>query len=269
MLKGKTALVTGSVIGIGNATARALAAEGCNIMMCGLGSPDEVEASRAAIEADHGVIVKFFDADLAQRERTEALAKATEAEFGAIDILVNNAVIRYYDDIVDFDPKNWDHALAVNVTAPFDLTRLALPGMKERSWGRIVNISSIMGLAARSGRADYITSKTAIIGLTRSTAAETLRDPNITCNAIAPGSVLSDFIKARIQKMADERQTSFEDMAKRYKKDIGQIADFIEPAQIADAIVYLCRDESRHVSGTVLPVDGGIAATWVENPDEI
>ena len=126
-----------------------------------------------------------------------------------------------------------------------------------------------MGLAARSGRADYITSKTAIIGLTRSTAAETLRDPNITCNAIAPGSVLSDFIKVRIQKMADERQTSFDEMAKRYKKDIGQIADFIEPAQIADAIVYLCRDESRHISGTVLPVDGGIAATWVENPEEI
>lgn len=269
MLKGKTALVTGSVIGIGNATARALAAEGCNIMMCGLGTPEEVEASRAAVETEFGVTVKFHDTDLAERAQTEALAAATVEQFGGIDILVNNAVIRYYDDIVDFDPKNWDHALAVNVTAPFDLTRLALPGMKSRGWGRVVNISSIMGLAARSGRADYITSKTAIIGLTRSTAAETLRDPNITCNAIAPGSVLSDFIRARIQKMADERQTSFDEMAKRYKKDIGQIAEFIEPAQIADAIVYLCRDESRHISGTVLPVDGGIAATWVENPDEI
>ena len=213
MLKGKTALVTGSVIGIGNATARALAAEGCNIMMCGLGTPAEIEASRAAIELEYNVTVKFFEADLAQRNQTEALALASMEEFGSVDILVNNAVIRYYDDIVDFDPKNWDHALAVNVTAPFDLTRMALPGMKKRGWGRIVNISSIMGLAARSGRADYITSKTAIIGLTRSTAAETLRDPNITCNAIAPGSVLSDFIKVRIQKMADERQTSFDEMA--------------------------------------------------------
>ncbi|MEE2688587.1 MAG: SDR family oxidoreductase [Pseudomonadota bacterium] len=269
MLEGKTALVTGSVIGIGNATARAFAAEGCNIMMCGLGTPEEIETSRAAIETDYGVTVKFHSADLADRRQTEELAKSTQEELGSIDILVNNAVIRYYDNIVDFDPKNWDHALAVNVTAPFDLTRLALPIMREEGWGRIVNISSIMGLSARSGRADYITSKTAIIGLTRSTAAETLRDPNITCNAIAPGSVLSDFIKARIQRMAEERQTSFEDMAKRYKKDIGQIADFIEPAQIADAILYLCRDESRHINGTVLPVDGGVAATWIENPDEI
>ena len=158
MLKGKTALVTGSVIGIGNATARALAAEGCNIMMCGLGTPAEIEASRAAIELEYNVTVKFFEADLAQRNQTEALALASMEEFGSVDILVNNAVIRYYDDIVDFDPKNWDHALAVNVTAPFDLTRMALPGMKKRGWGRIVNISSIMGLAARSGRADYITS---------------------------------------------------------------------------------------------------------------
>ena len=269
MLEGKTALVTGSVIGIGNATARAFAAEGCNIMMCGLGTPEEIETSRAAIEMDYGVTVKFHGADLADRRQTEGLAQSTRDQFGSIDILVNNAVIRYYDNIVDFDPKNWDHALAVNVTAPFDLTRLTLPIMREKGWGRIVNISSIMGLSACSGRADYITSKTAIIGLTRSTAAETLRDPNITCNAIAPGSVLSDFIKARIQRMAEERQTSFEDMAKRYKRDIGQIADFIEPAQIADAILYLCRDESRHINGTVLPVDGGVAATWIENPDEI
>ena len=268
MLKGKTALVTGSVIGIGNATARALAAEGCNIMMCGLGTPEDIEASRAAIAADLVSRLSTMRGS-ADRSQTEDLAKSTEDQFGSLDILVNNAVIRYYDNIVDFDPKNWDHALAVNVTAPFDLTRMALSGMRDNGWGRIVNISSIMGLAARSGRVDYITSKTAIIGLTRSTAAETLRNPNITCNAIAPGSVLSDFIKVRIEKMAEERQTTFEDMAKRYKNDIGQIADFIEPAQIADAIVYLCRDESRHINGTVLPVDGGIAATWIENPDEI
>ena len=137
MLKGKTALVTGSVIGIGNATARALAAEGCNIMMCGLGTPEDIEASRAAIAADFGVEVKYHDADLADRSQTEDLAKSTEDQFGSLDILVNNAVIRYYDNIVDFDPQNWDHALAVNVTAPFDLTRMALSGMRDNGWGRI------------------------------------------------------------------------------------------------------------------------------------
>ncbi len=263
MLKGRTALVTGSVIGIGNATARALAAQGCNIMLNGLGEPEDIEKVRAGMEAE------YHGADLAQREQTEDLARTTEAEFGSLDILVNNAVIRYYDNIVDFDPKNWDHAMAVNVTAPFDLTRMALPGMKKRGWGRIVNMSSIMGLAGRSGRSDYITSKTAIIGITRATAAETLRDPNITCNAISPGSVLTDFIKARIQKMAEERQIGFEEMSKRYKRDIGQIADFIQPEQIADAILYFCRDESRHITGTVLPIDGGLVATWVENPDDV
>jgi 3-hydroxybutyrate dehydrogenase len=198
MLKGKTALITGSVIGIGNATARAFAAQGVNIMLNGLGEPDNIERVRAGMEAEYGVTVKYHGADLAQRDQTEDLAKSTQDQFGSLDILVNNAVIRYYDDIVDFDPKNWDHAMAVNVTAPFDLTRCALPGMRKKGWGRIVNMSSIMGLAARSGRADYITSKTAIIGITRATAAETLRDPNITCNAISPGSVLTDFINARL-----------------------------------------------------------------------
>ena len=171
MLKGKTALVTGSVIGIGNAAARAFAAQGCNIMLNGLGEPDDIEKVRASIEREYGVTVKYHGADLAERGQTEDLAKSTQDQFGSLDILVNNAVIRYYDDIVDFDPKNWDHAMAVNVTAPFDLTRCALPGMRKNGWGRIVNMSSIMGLAARSGRADYITSKTAIIGITRATAA--------------------------------------------------------------------------------------------------
>ena len=269
MLKGKTALITGSVIGIGNATARAFAAQGVNIMLNGLGEPDDIEKIRAGMEAEYGVTVKYHGADLAQRDQTEDLAKSTQDQFGSLDILVNNAVIRYYDDIVDFDPKNWDHAMAVNVTAPFDLTRCALPGMRKNGWGRIVNMSSIMGLAARSVRADYITSKTAIIGITRATAAETLRDPNITCNAISPGSVLTDFIKARIQKMAEERQIGFEEMAKRYRKDLGQIADFIQPEQIADAMLYFCRDESRHITGTVLPIDGGLVATWIENPDDL
>lgn len=267
MLKGKTALITGSVRGIGEAAARALAAEGCNIMLNGLGELDEIERTRASIAADHRVEVAYHGADLARRAEVEDLVRSTEDCFGAVDVLINNAVIRYYDSIVDFDPANWDHALAVNLTAPFDLTRLVLPGMKARGWGRIVNLSSIMGLTARSGRVDYITCKTALIGLTRATAAETLRDANITCNAICPGSVLTDFIRARIQKMADEKGLSWDDMAARYRADLGQIADFITPGQIADAMVYFCRDESRHITGTTLPIDGGLAATWLENPD--
>ena len=269
MLEGKTALITGSVRGIGEAAARALAGQGCNIMLNGLGEPDAIERTRGAIASEYSVEVAYHGADLSRRNEVEDLVKSTESRFGALDILINNAVIRHYDTIVDFKPANWDHALAVNLTAPFDLTRLALPGMKARGWGRIINLSSIMGLTARTGRVDYITCKTALIGLTRATAAETLRDPNVTCNAICPGSVLTDFIRARIQKLADEKGIGWDEMAVRYRADLGQIADFITPEQIADAMLYLCREESRHISGTALPVDGGLVATWLENPDEM
>ena len=157
MLQGKSALVTGSTRGIGAAIAAALAAEGCNVMLNGFGHAAQIESTRQELAERCGVSVAYHGADLAQEAEVDALTDATAEAFGGVDILVNNAVIRYFHSIDDFPREEWRHALAVNVTAPFVLTQNVLPGMKSKGWGRIVNFSSVLGLAARSGRADYIT----------------------------------------------------------------------------------------------------------------
>jgi 3-hydroxybutyrate dehydrogenase len=181
MLKEKTALVTGSTRGLGEATAKALAAEGCDVMLNGFGEADEIERLRASIETTHGVRARHNGADLADADALDGLVAATEAELGPVDILVNNAVIRYFHSIESFDRKDWQHAIAVNLTAPFFLIQNVLGGMRARGWGRIVNISSVLGLAARGGRVDYVTCKTGLLGLMRTTAAEIKSEANVTC----------------------------------------------------------------------------------------
>jgi 3-hydroxybutyrate dehydrogenase len=264
MLKGKVALVTGSVVGIGQTTARALAEMGCDIMLNGLGSAEEIEQTKSSIANDFGVNVKYHGADLAHRSQVEDLAKSTQDQFGRLDILINNAVIRYYKRVVDMDPKEWDHALAINLTAPVDLARLALPGMIHNEWGRIISMSSTMGLSGKSGRIDYIATKTALIGYTRAIAAETLAWPDITCNALCPGSVLTPFIRKRIQGIADERGISFEEMAPIYRSDIGQNTDFIEPERVSCVIAFLCTDAAKDINGVSIPIDGGLSNTWMQ-----
>ncbi len=263
-LSGRAALVTGSTSGIGLATARRLAAEGCDVMLNGLEPAGEGAAIAERLSAETGRRVAYEHADLSDRAALEGLVAAVSATFGRLDVLVNNAVLRHYREVPDFVPEEWDRALAVNVTAPFDLCRLALAMMRAGGWGRIVNLSSVLGLGGRSGRADYVTAKTAIIGLTRAVAAETLRDPGITCNAVCPGSVLTDFIRARIERQARERGLPFEEMARRYRHDLGQQADFITPERIAGIIAFLCSDEAVDIHGVALPVDGGLSATFME-----
>ncbi|SRR5690606_8006341 len=263
-MKRRTALVTGSTRGIGEAIARALAAEGCNIMLNGLGEPDEIERLRTEIEATAGVEVRYHGADLSRRPETEDLVRSTHDAFGSVDILVNNAVIRHYRSIPEFDPAEWDYAMALNVTAPFDLCRLTLPLMREKGWGRIISMSSVLGLAGRAGRADYVTAKTALIGLTHALAAETLGDPDITANAVCPGSVLTPFIRDRIARLAQEKGLSWDEMSVRYRHDLGQQADFITPERIASLVTFLCRDEARDITGAAIPVDGGLSGAWMQ-----
>jgi len=267
MLKGKTALVTGSTRGIGEATARALAAQGCNVMMNGFGDPDEIEAKRAQIEADTGATVRFHGADLSDEKQLDDLVDSAEAAFGGVDILVNNAVIRYFHTVDDFDRDNWRHALSVNVTAPFFLMQRVLPGMRTRGWGRMVNMASVLGMGARSGRADYVTSKTAIIGLTRAVAAETKEAPQITCNAICPGSVLTPNTEIKIGELAEAEGMDFEEAKAQYLLRRGQKTGYIDPAQIADLIAFLCQDSSKDITGTAIPIDRGRSATWLEGSD--
>ncbi len=264
MLKGKAALVTGSTRGIGEAAARALAAEGCNVMMCGFGDADEIEAKRASIEADTGASVRYHNADLADADQIDDLARAVEDAFGSIDILVNNAVIRYFHSVEDFDREHWRHALAVNLTAPFFLMQHVLPGMRRRGWGRIVNMSSVMGLGGRSGRADYITSKTGLIGLTRAVAAEIRDEENITCNALCPGSVLTPNTEIKIAELAENEGLGFEDAKREYLTRRGQNTGYIEPARVARLIAFLCQVASLDINGAAIPIDKGRSATWLE-----
>ncbi|MBT5496986.1 MAG: SDR family oxidoreductase [Alphaproteobacteria bacterium] len=263
-MRGRNALVTGSTRGIGAAVAAALAAEGCNVMLNGFGDADAIEATRQGLADEHGVSVAYCSSDLSKEDEVDALTKETEDAFGGIDILINNAVIRYFHGIDDFPREEWNHALAVNVTAPFILTQNVLPGMRERKWGRIVNFSSVLGMAARSGRADYVVSKHAMLGLTRSTAAEIREIEGITCNAICPGSVLTPNTEIKIGELAEEKGLSFEDATAVFLARRGQSRNFIQPAQVAKLIVFLCQDSSLDITGAVLPIDQGRSATWLE-----
>ncbi|NKB58081.1 MAG: SDR family NAD(P)-dependent oxidoreductase [Alphaproteobacteria bacterium] len=268
MIESRNAIVTGSTRGIGEAIARALATDGCNVMMNGFGDADEIERKRASIEADTGATVKFHGADLSDENQLDDLTSSAVDAFGSVDILVNNAVIRYFHDIENFDRKDWNHALAVNVTAPFLLSQNVLPGMRAQGWGRIVNFSSVLGLAARSGRADYVTSKTAMLGLTRAVAAETRSEKNITCNALCPGSVLTPNTEMKIAELADETGLSADEAKDEYLRRRGQTTGYIEPARVAGLVTFLCQDAASDITGAAIPIDRGRSATWLDGAGE-
>jgi 3-hydroxybutyrate dehydrogenase len=260
-------LITGAMGGIGSAIAEALGREGCRLMLNDIGDTEAHAARCAALADTLGTEVRFHGADLSERDQVAQLIRDTQAELGPVDILVNNAVKRHYHTICEFPLEEWDYAMAINVTAPFHLTQLVLAGMQARGFGRIINISSMLGMGARAGRADYVTGKTALLGLTRATAAETVRDANVTCNAILPGSVLTPIIEKRIQGLADERGITWDEMAERYRANLNQAGDFIQPAQIASVIAYLCSDVARAVTGTSIPIDAGVSAAFTQGPE--
>ena len=264
MMRGRNALVTGSTRGIGAAIAEALAAEGCNVLITGFGEQTAIDTERKRLADTYGVTVEYHDADLADLAALDNLVGAAETLVGPVGILVNNAVIRYFHRIDDFPRDAWQHALAVNLTAPFALTQKVLPGMRERNWGRIVNFSSVLGMAARAGRADYITCKTALLGLTRATAAETQEFDGITCNAICPGSVLTPNTEMKIGELADEEVISFADAKQLYRTRRGQAMDYIDPARVAKLVAFLCQDSSFDITGAGIPIDQGRSATWLE-----
>ena len=260
----RNAIVTGSTRGIGAAIAEALAAESCNVMLNGFGDEEAIEKQRKRLSDEYDVDVAYCSANLGVESECNTLTSAAEDAFGQVDILVNNAVIRYFHNIDEFPREEWNHALAVNVTAPFILTQNVLPGMRKRRWGRIVNFSSVLGMAARSGRADYVVSKHAMLGLTRSTAAEIRDVEGITCNAICPGSVLTPNTEKKIAELADELELSSDDARATFLSRRGQSRDFIDPARVAQLIVFLCQDTSIDITGAALPIDQGRSATWLE-----
>ncbi|WP_428484110.1 SDR family NAD(P)-dependent oxidoreductase [Rhodopila sp.] len=258
MPEGKSALVTGSLGGIGFATARALAELGCDITLNGFGTAEAIEARLAELRA-LGVHARYHPADLRHPAQIGDLIETTQAAHGGLDILVNNAVVRYFGAVERFAPDHWDEALAVNLSAPFHAIRLALPGMKAKGWGRIVNMASIYGLFATVDRVDYITTKTALIGLTRAVALEVARS-GITCNAVCPGTVLTPAIDRRLRQEMQRDGTTFEAVEESFLAVRQPSRRFVKDDNVAGLIAFLCGPYGEDINGSALPIDGAWAA---------
>lgn len=259
-LRGKGALVTGSSNGLGLAMATALAQAGCDIVLHGLETPQSMLESCEALARRCDVRVSYVQADLTQVAGVEALMDAALAKLGTLDVLINNAVVRHFADIDTFPIERWHEALAVNLTAAFRAIQLALPGMRERGFGRIFNMTSVYGSRAVANRVDYVTTKTAILGLTRSVALETLK-AGITCNAICPGSVLTPNIDGRINALMEAQSLDRSAAVHAFLEGKQPTGELIEAAHVGDLVVFLCGPAAAQITGAMMPIEGGWLAS--------
>jgi len=256
MLKGKTALVTGSTSGIGQGIAEALAAEGANIVLNGFGDAAAIETLRAQIAEDNGVTVTYDGADMSKPAEIARMVKDAEGQFGAIDILVNNAGIQYVAPIEEFPDERWDAVIAINLSSAFHATKAALPAMRKKGWGRVINIASAHGLSASANKSAYVAAKHGIVGLTKVTALET-GGSGITCNAICPGWVLTPLVKKQIEDRAAKSGRSFEEEKLNLVAEKTPSKDFSTPEQIGGFAVFLCSPSADQITGAPLSIDGG------------
>ncbi|MEY9185739.1 3-hydroxybutyrate dehydrogenase [Bradyrhizobium sp. USDA 326] len=252
-MKDKWALVTGATAGLGLAVAEGLAGVGANIVLHDLDAPKQAAED---LRTRFGVEVIPTAADLARRDAIETMMAALLDRCGAIDVLINNAVIRHFSAIEQFPPDRWDQALAVNLSAPFHLIRLALPAMKQRGWGRIVNMGSIYSSRAVEDRIDYVTTKTAILGLTRAVAIETARS-GITCNTLCPGTLPTPAILNKIATIASNSNRPLDDVTREYLVERQPTQRFIGMDAVAAMVVFLCGPAANDITGASLPIDGG------------
>jgi 3-hydroxybutyrate dehydrogenase len=259
MLTGKTAIVTGSTSGIGLGIAHALAGAGCNIMLNGFGDKSAIEKERAHIAATFGVAVAFDPADLSKPAEVAQLIEATTRELGQVDILVNNAGIQHTARVEDFPVERWDAIIAINLSANFHAIRVALPQMRARNWGRIINIASTHGLVASAEKAAYVAAKHGVLGLTKVVALETATT-GITCNAICPGWVLTPLVEKQITERAAREKITVDQAKGELLSEKQPSQEFATPEQIGALTVFLCSDTAAQIRGAALPVDGGWTA---------
>ncbi|WP_284943701.1 3-hydroxybutyrate dehydrogenase [Acidisoma cladoniae] len=257
-LKGKVALVTGSTSGIGLGVARALAAEGADIMMNGFGAPAEIERETAAIETEFGVRTGYSGADLSSGAGVRQMVADAIAALGQVDILVNNAGIQFVAEIVDFPEDKWDAIIAINLSSAFHGIKAAAPGMKERGWGRIINTASAHGLVGSASKSAYVAAKHGILGLTKVAGLE-LANTGVTCNAICPGWVLTPLVEKQLQDRAARNGTSVEQEKLALLAEKQPMLQFTTPAQIGALAVFLCSDGAKTITGAPISMDGG----WV------
>ena len=258
-LKQKVALVTGSTSGIGLGIARALAREGANIMLHGLGDLAEIERMRAELQQRTGVRIAYHFVDATKPADVAQLVAATETKFGALDILVNNAGIQFVSPIENFPPEKWDAIQGVILNSSFHAIRAAIPGMKRRGWGRIVNLVSVHGLVASPFKSAYVAAKHGLIGLTKTVALE-LAETAITCNAICPGYVRTPLAEAQIDSQARAHALPRERVIPEVILAAQPIRRFIEIEEVAALAVYLCGENARSITGAAIPIDGGWTA---------
>ena len=259
MLKGKAALVTWSTSGIGLGIAEALAAQGCNIVLNGFGKPDEIDALRRRLGRSYGVAVRYDAADMSNAASIATMMSRSIGEFGAIDVLVNNAGIQHVAPVEEFPVEKWDAIIAINMVAAFHTIRLALPAMKQRQWGRIVNIASAHALVASPFKSAYVTAKHGIAGLTKTVALE-VAERGITVNAVCPGYVLTPLVEKQISDTAKARSITEEQVVKDVLLAAQPTKKFVTVAEVAALTLFLASDEAASITGAILPIEGGWTA---------
>jgi 3-hydroxybutyrate dehydrogenase len=255
MLKGKTALVTGSTSGIGLGIAKALARQGANIVLNGFGDTAKPRADVAAL----GVQVDYHGADMSKPAQIEDLMKFAAARFGRVDILVNNAGIQHVASVEHFPPERWDAIIAINLSSAFHTTRLAVPAMREANWGRIINIASAHGLVASAQKSAYVTAKHGIVGFTKTVALETATT-GVTCNAICPGWVLTPLVQKQIDDRAAREGIPAAQAQKELLGEKQPSLQFTTVEQLGGLAVFLCSAAADQVRGVAWQVDGGWTA---------
>jgi 3-hydroxybutyrate dehydrogenase len=258
-LSGRSALVTGSTSGIGLGIARALAEAGADLTLNGFGEPQEIERTRAEIAAAHGVTVRYSSADMRRGEEVAAMVREAEAAFDKLDILVNNAGIQHVAPVEEFPPEKWETILAINLSHAFYTIRTALPGMRQRGFGRIINLASAHGLVASPYKAAYVAAKHGMLGLTKVVALETAKK-NITCNAICPAFVATPLVEGQIDEQARAHGMPREQVIEEVILASQPSKRFVEVDELAALAVFLCGPAGRSITGAALPVDGGWTA---------
>ena len=254
-LAGRVALVTGSTDGIGLAVANSLAAQGCAVMLNGLGEPQAIDRLCEELAARHSVRVAHAGADLRREDEASGLVEQVMQGFGRLDILVNNAGTQHKGPIEAHPPSRWREVFALNLDAAFHTIRCALPGMRANGWGRIVNIASVYGLAGGLDRSSYVASKHGLVGLTKAVALETASSA-VTCNAVCPGDVSTRIFYRNAKLLAEQEQITREEAQQRIAATNMPSGRVVSPEQVAALVAFLCGEAASEIRGAALPVDG-------------
>jgi 3-hydroxybutyrate dehydrogenase len=258
-LSGKTALVTGSTSGIGLGIATALAGQGANIVFNGFGEATLIAQLQKEIEARFSVKTAYHGADMSKPTEIAAMIRFAQDTFGSLDVLVNNAGIQHVSSVEDFPDDKWDAIIAINLSSNFHAIKAAMPGMKAKNWGRIINLASVHGLVGSAQKSAYVAAKHGVIGLTKVVALETAQT-GVTVNAICPGWVLTPLVQKQIDDRAAREGKSVEQAKRELLGEKQPSIEFVTPAQLGAMAVFLCSDAASQIRGVAYNVDGGWAA---------